>query len=105
MRRNAIKSILAQKLRDGQIVCLDSLEVQSHKSKELEASIGSKLGLTTKTLLVPAGEPGQLDLAARNNPRLKVLRPLALNVVDLLHHDNLLIAEPALKELSEVLSR
>lgn len=105
MKRNAIKSVLAQKLRDGQIVCIDSLEVDSHKTKELEARVGGKLGLTEKTLLVPAGDPAQLDLAARNNPRLKVLRPLALNVVDLLHHDNLLIAEPALKELSEVLSR
>ncbi len=104
MRRNAIKSALAQKFRDGRLVCLDSLSVGSHKTKELEAALTAGLGLTGKTLLVPEQLEQNLDLAARNNGRLKVVRPLGMSVVDVLNHETIVISEPALKQLTEVLS-
>ena len=104
MRKNAIKSILAQKLRDGQLHCLDSLEVDSHKTKELFQRV-TDLGLNSKTLLVPDQTEEKLELAARNHPRLKVSRALGLNVVDLLHHDDIVLSKAALESLNEVLAR
>ena len=46
----------------------------------------------------------KLELAARNNPRLKVVRALGISVVDLLHHDAVVISEPAIQRLTEVLA-
>lgn len=105
MRRNAIRSALAQKLRDGELTCLESLELTSHRTKELERTLSGSLGLASKTLLVTADGERNLELAARNNPRLKVVRALGVEVVDLLHHDTVVFAESALKRLSEVLAR
>jgi large subunit ribosomal protein L4 len=104
MRRNALRSALAQSLREGRLVCVESFEIGSHKTKELERAVGRGLGIADRALLVSDGDEGKLLLAARNNPRFKVVRALGVNVVDLLYHDTLVFSEPALKRLSEVLA-
>jgi large subunit ribosomal protein L4 len=104
MRRNAIKSALAQKLRDGKIVCVAGFGIESPKTKDLEGALSGKLGITDKALLVPLDTEANLDLAARNNPRLKVVRALGVSIVDVLDHDTVVVSEPALKRLSEVLA-
>lgn len=104
MRRNAIKSALAQKLRDGKLVCLDSLERDTPKTAELAAAIAKTLGLEGKVLLVPEQESQNLQLAARNLPRVSVVRSLGVSVVDLLDHDVVVASEAALKRWSEVLA-
>ena len=104
MRRSAIKSALAQKFRDGKIVCVDGFAVKTPKTKDLESALSGKLGVTAKTLLLPLESDANLDLAARNNPRLRVVRALGLSIVDLLDHDTVIVSEPALKRLSEVLA-
>ena len=104
MRRNAIKSALAQKFRDGQVLCLQSLERDSHKTQDLEAALSGGLGLDGKTLLVPEEQEHNLDLAARNNRRVKVVRALGVSIVDLLDHETVVFSEPALRRLSEVLA-
>ena len=104
MRRNALKSALAQKLRDGQIVCVDRFALATGKTKDLEVALSGKLGVTAKALLLPLESEASLDRAARNNPRLKVVRALGVSIVDLLDHETVVVSEPALKRLSEVLA-
>lgn len=104
MRRNALRSALAQKLRDAQVVCLKSMAIDSPKTKQLETALSGKLGITAKALLVSHDEQMNLQLAARNNPRLKVVGFGGVNIVDLLHHDTLVISESALQSLCEVLA-
>ena len=105
MRLNALRSILAQKHRDGKIVCLEGLELGKPKTAELEKTLAGKLGLAAKTLLVPLETEANLDLAARNNPRLNVVRALGVSVVDLLDCDTVVMSEAAIKRLSEVLAK
>ena len=115
MRKNALRSALAEKLREGKLVCLDTLDVESHKTRELERALADGLeikafysrdglGLKARTLLVPLDDSPQLELAARNNPRLKVVRALGVSVVDLLHYDTVVLSEPAIQRLTEVLA-
>ena len=104
MRLNAIKSALAQKLRDGQIVCVDNFALKTGKTKDLEGALTEKLGVTKKVLLLPLEAEVNLDRAAANNPRLKVVRALGVSIVDLLDHETLIVSEPALKRLTEVLA-
>lgn len=104
MRRNAIKSALAQKLRDGKIVCIEAFGLKTPKTAELETALSGKLGVTDKALLLPLETESNLDLAARNNARLKVVRALGVSIVDLLDHDTVVVSEPALKRLGEVLA-
>ncbi len=104
-RRNAVKSALAQKFRDGKLICVENFAIGSHKTKDLESAIGKGLGVSTKALLVPLDAERELDLAARNNARFRVVRALGVSVVDLLDHDTVIVSEGALVRLAEVLSR
>jgi large subunit ribosomal protein L4 len=105
MRWNAIKSVFAQKLRDNQVVCVADFELDSHKTSALESALAGGLGVAGKALILQEAEGGNLELAARNNPRLTVSRALGVNVVDLLEHPTVVLSEPALQRLVEVLSR
>ena len=104
MRWNAIKSALAQKLRDGQIVCVDNFALKTDKTKDLEGALSEKLGVTKKALLLPLDAEAQPRPRRGNNPRLKVVRALGVTIVDLLDHETLIVSEPALKRLTEVLA-
>jgi large subunit ribosomal protein L4 len=105
MRRNALRSALAQSLRENRIVCVEGFELETHRTGDLDQALTGGLGITGKTLLVPVEEERNLTLAARNNPRLKVVRSLGVSIVDLLYHDTLLFSEAALQKLSEVLAK
>jgi large subunit ribosomal protein L4 len=105
MRRNALKSVLAEKLREGKVLCLESLEPESPRTRQLETTLAGKLGVAGRALLLPAEPCRNLELAARNNPRLKVVRVLGVSVVDLLDHDTVIFSAPALRQLAEVLVR
>ena len=104
-RRNAIKSAIAQKLREGKLVCLEALDLPSHKTKELEEVVSNSLGLAGKVLFLEEEAHRNLELAARNNPRMKVVRALGASIVDLLNHEVVVVSEPALVGLAEVLAR
>lgn len=102
-RRNAVRSVLSQKLRDGEILCIERFELASHKTRELEGAMRDKLGITRRALLLPLENEVNLTRAAGNNPWLTVVRVLGVNVVDLLSHDAVVISEDALQKLTEVL--
>jgi large subunit ribosomal protein L4 len=104
MRLNAIKSALAQKFRDGKLVCVEGFESATPRTKELDRALAAGLGVEKKALLVPLDEERNLGLAARNNPRLRVVRALGLSIVDVLDHDTVIVSEPALRRLAEVLA-
>jgi len=85
-------------------VCLQAFGLESHRTKDLEQALAQGLGLSGKTLLVPLEEERNLELAARNNPRLKAVRAMGVSIVDVLGHDTLVVSEDALRKLGEVLA-
>ena len=104
MRWNAVRSALAEKFREGKIICIDQFELETHRTGELEQALSAGLGIADKALLVPLDDERNLSLAAHNNQRLSVVRALGVSVVDLLSADTVVISEPALQRLSEVLT-
>jgi large subunit ribosomal protein L4 len=103
-KRNALKSALARKAEQNQILVLDSLEVGSHRTKELAERLAG-LGVAGKALLVDTHGNDKLALAARNNPRLKTVDALAVNVYDVINRPYLVVSEGALNRLVEVLAK
>ena len=104
MRRNAIRSALAEKLREGKLICVEAFDLKTHRTKDLEQAVSAGLGVEAKTLLVSIDEERNLELAARNNPRMTAVRAMGLSIVDLLGHDTVVCSEPAFKRLDEVLA-
>ncbi len=103
-KKNALKSALSRKLRDEGLVVVDSFALEGPKTKALATSLAG-LGVAGKALLVDDRDNQNLHLAARNNPRLKAVDALAVNVYDVVDRGHLVLSEQALGRLVEVLSR
>lgn len=103
-KKNALKSALSQKLADAEILVLEDLELESHKTQSLAQQLAN-LGISRKALLVDSRENDKLNLAARNNPRLKTVDALGVNVYDVVDRDLVVFSTAALAILVEVLSK
>ncbi len=103
-KRNALKSALSRKFADEQLVVLDSLDLESHKTAALASHL-EVLGVTGKALLVDRVDNENLLRASHNNPRLKSVDALAVNVYDVIDRPLVLMSETALDRLVEVLSK
>ena len=94
-RRNALASALAQKARDGELKVLDRIELAQPKTREMLALLDG-IGVADSTLVVIAERDRNVELAARNLPRVLVLPVEGINVYDILRHRNLVVAQDAL---------
>jgi large subunit ribosomal protein L4 len=103
-KRNALKSALSRKLEEAQIIVLDSLEVPSHRTKELTALL-IRVGAEGKVLLVDRHDNENLNLAARNHPALKTVDVMGVNVYDVVDRPYVVFSAQALDRLVEVLAR
>ena len=82
---------------------LDALELESYRTADLAAQLGG-LGIDGRTLLIDAIGNENLILAARNNPKLKTVDALGVNVYDVVDRPFVVASESALSRLIEVLS-
>jgi len=103
-KKSALKSALSRKLAEEGLVVLDSFELDSHKTRELTSRLAG-LGVDGKALLVDERDNVNLDRAARNNPKLKTVDALAVNVYDVVDRPFVVLSEGALERLVEVLTR
>lgn len=103
-KKNALKSALSQKLAGNQLVVLEDLAITSYKTQAFIKTLGT-LGVSAKALLVDSRENQNLVLASRNNPRLKTVDALAVNVYDVVDRHHLVVTEAALSTLLEVLKK
>lgn len=88
MRRAALRSALSVKAADNQIVVVDTLALETPKTKEMAAFlslIGHRNGTQTLILLPERNEA--VERSVRNLPGVKYLRATYLNIRDLLGSD------------------
>lgn len=102
-KRNALRSALSRKLKEDGILVLESLELESHKTAELVKALAG-LGVDGKALLVDQWDNESLALASRNNPRVKSVDALAVNVYDVVDRTHVVLSERSLHRLTEMLS-
>lgn len=96
-KRAALFSALASKLRDGELVVVDSLGLTDVKTKNLVSVLN---GLGAKNALIVIGDANDtIELSARNLPTVKVLRSAGLNVYDVLRFDKLVVVGDALSKI------
>lgn len=98
----ALRSVLTMKAKDKKIKVVDSLTIDSLKTKDLKNMLAT-LGLNGKTLFVTSNDAENLYLASRNLNNVGVLLANELNVYDMLHADNIVLDEEAVKQIEEVL--
>ena len=95
--RQALKMALTSKLQENALIVLDKLDLETIKTKRFVEVMGALK--TREALIVTDRELENLELSARNVPRVKVLRWEGLNVYDILKFEHLVLLEPSVKHL------
>ena len=95
MLRVAIHSVLSKKLAEGELRVVDSLNLETPKTKLLFGLIKKFL----PALLVAESKNKSINRASRNIPRAKSLNGASLNVEDLMKFKNILLDKSAVAEI------
>jgi large subunit ribosomal protein L4 len=102
-RRSALRSALALKVKQGELLVLDKIEVEPAKTKVV-AKLMQDLELSSALIITEAANPN-LERAAANLPRVKVVRAEGANVYDILRYKHLVLTREAVSVLSERVNR
>jgi large subunit ribosomal protein L4 len=104
-RQKALAMVLSDKLVHGKMLAIEDLVVPEGKTKSLTALL-KKLPLTgRKTLVVSPPENKDVALAARNVRGISTIPVNALNVIDLLNADQVLLTVPAVASMTKLFTR
>jgi len=101
LKTKALFMCLTDKYQDEKIVLLDKLEIAEGKTKLMVNILNKLPGVGQKTLLVLDGKNEMLIQAARNIPKVKVIKADSLNAVDLLDAKYVLTIKDALEVIEK----
>jgi large subunit ribosomal protein L4 len=101
-RRIALRSALAKKHADGELLVAAELDLQAPKTKEAAALL--KAYKLDSALLVDTADNANLFKAARNLPRAKAVDVAGLNIYDVLAHKSVVFSRRAFEAVLEKLS-
>ena len=99
----ALRCALSARAGENMILLVDNLDIPVPRTKEF-MKLAGKLGLSN-ALLVTEEPKKKLDLGIRNLSSFKSLSVSALNVIDILSYEQLVITQPAFEIISEVLGK
>ncbi len=102
MRRAALRAALSAKAQADQIVVVDSLEMETSRTRTMTAALES-LGVDGSVLLLLPERDEVVERASRNLPQVKILNASYLNVRDLLSYDKILMPVDALQVVERIL--
>ena len=102
-RRLALKSALAYKVIDKELIVIDEVKFETNKTKEM-FNLLKKFNIEYNKVLVVVSElTDNVCLASRNLANVKVVTFDEVNAFDLVSADNMIIEVNALDKLEEVL--
>ena len=101
MRRLSLVTALSDKVREGQIVVLEALVLESSKTKEM-VRVLEALDAGPAALLVADGAEPSVMRSARNIPRLGRVPASLLNTLDLLKHRKVIMTLDAVRKAEEL---
>ena len=101
-RSLALKSALAYKAKDKELVIVDSFTIDSNKTKDAKTLL-SNFDIKRNALIVVKELSDNLILATRNLDNILLLEASEINVLDIISADYMVVTEKAIKMIEEVL--
>jgi 50S ribosomal protein L4 len=101
-RRLALKSALAYKALEKELIVVDNFDIQSSKTKDVK-SLLANLKAEKNVLIVVDELNENMILATRNLSNVILLQANEINVLDVISADKMIITEAAVKQIEEVL--
>ncbi|QRN48906.1 50S ribosomal protein L4 [Macrococcoides bohemicum] len=102
MRRLALRSALSAKVKENAFTVLESLTFDAPKTKEFK-NMTTTLELPRKVLFIVEAEDVNVALSARNIPGVTVITATSLNVLDIVHANQVVMTKGAVEKVEEVL--
>lgn len=101
-RRLALKSALAYKTINSELIIVDSIHFETGKTKEAKAFLND-LKVEKNVLIVVDQIDENMILATRNLSNVILLEANEINTLDIVSADNMIVTEAAIKQIEEVL--
>ena len=102
LRRNALKCVLSEKVRNGRLVCIDSLDSLDGRTRSMSELLG-RLNLNDGSVLVVTGDANpNVARAGSNLKRVWTLPSDLLNANEVLKRRTLLITLDAVRRVEEI---
>ena len=101
VKRLALKSVLSAKAAAGEIIVVDSIKMDSIKTKDFRTFLGA-VKAEGKSLVITPAKDEIIIKSARNIPGVETSMANLINVYDILKAKNLVIDKEALAVIEEV---
>ena len=99
IRSLGLRMALSSKVKDGSLIVMESIAVESGKTKVLAASF-AKLGFTKRTLIIDGSSVEQsFAMAASNLIGVDALPAIGANVYDILRAETLVLTRAGVEQL------
>ncbi|MDR1486625.1 MAG: 50S ribosomal protein L4 [Deltaproteobacteria bacterium] len=102
IRKEALRIVLSAKLRENELLVLDSLSLDEVKTKVFAGHLDS-LNIYEALFVTPQSDRN-VELSSRNIPGVKVLRVEGLNCYDILNHKVLVLLRESVPAIEARLS-
>lgn len=103
LKRVAMKSALSSKVKENEIIVIDSLTFKEPKTKDM-AEFLSKVKAEKKALIVTPETDTNVVKSAANIPGVETTQVGQLNVYDILNYTSFIVTKDAVKKIEEVYS-
>ena len=103
-KKLALKSALSSKLLNNNIIFIDTLEIDSHKTKSLNIKLKNFNFISALFVFGDENINDNFKTASSNLPRVSILNHKGINVKDILSYDKIFIEEKSIEKISERLS-
>ncbi|RME68088.1 MAG: 50S ribosomal protein L4 [Nitrospirae bacterium] len=101
-KRLALKAALSAKLQDGELIVVESLNINEPRTKKM-VEVLKGLGINGHSVLVVTRDKDEnVILSARNIPGVTVMRAQDINTYEVLVHDRVVLTKEALQRIQEV---
>jgi large subunit ribosomal protein L4 len=100
----ALRKALSERLRAGDVLIIDDIKLESHKTRELLGALAG-LPLNGTTLIVTSTIDRNLSLASGNIPHVEVTTSDSLNTYQVLRPNKLVFTRSAFEKIEERMSQ
>ncbi|MCD8198732.1 MAG: 50S ribosomal protein L4 [Phascolarctobacterium sp.] len=102
-RRLALCCALSAKVAAGELIVVEGLNFDAPKTKNVVALLAAFNAADAKALLITNGANENVELSARNMPKVTTISNMGLNCFDILRSNKVFLAREVVEKIEEVL--
>ena len=103
-RRLALCCALSAKVAANELVVVEGLAFDAPKTKNVAAMLNAFDAADKKALLITDGANENVELSARNMPKVTAITNMGLNCFDILNSNKVFLAKEVVEKIEEVLA-